>query len=208
MGRKDGILHVDIRCSDELKTVRVPIFFSFKIRETGEEEGESEKRFIAESFSPPKVMSFLKDKEFFILKDPMTSRLIKARIVDFIDDKSCFLEISDEQMVDKRSYDRFTFCPEEFGEFQIRRGGELYATAKILDISISGLKLLLKEEKDFSVGDSFIVSQGTKILNVQIIRLEDSPSGKILGARITSANFNIVNFIIGNYVDVVKKLLS
>lgn len=200
MVRRDGILYVDFRCSDG-KTVKVPVFFSFR------PEGEEEGRLVASRFLPPGIEKHLSQREFFILKDFHGSVLVKARLKGEVSPGRYLLELLEEKMVESRIYDRFNFCPEEFGEFELRRDSEVIGRVRIADISLSGVKLVLAKEFKVKEGELLLLTQGTKIMNLQVVRLAREREGVIIGARILSTNFNLVNFIIGHYVALVKELL-
>jgi hypothetical protein len=199
--RRDGILYYEVKCKD-IPKVKLPIFFSFNLEK--EEEGS----FLASSFSPPGILKLLTQREFFILKDEFGSHLIKAKVKKVIGENRCRLELLQEVLTDNRIYDRFNFCPEEFGEFELRKEREVISRAKILDISLSGVKLLLQKQVNLTVGEYLLMNQGTKILNLQVIRTSQEKKKFIVGAKIISTNFNLINFIIGHYVKLVKELLS
>jgi len=200
MFRRDGILYIDLKCEDGGR-VRIPVFFSFKAEE------ENGNLLVASRFLPPGIERHLLSRDFLVLKDFEGSVLIKARLREELPEGKYLLELLEEELVDNRVYDRFNFCPEEFGEFELRRDSSVVGRVRIADISLLGVKLLLKSKVKLVPGELLLLTQGTKIMNIQVVRVVEGRRAVEVGAKILSTNFNLINFIIGHYVRLVKELL-
>ena len=201
MLRRDGILYTDFKCKDG-RTIKVPIFFSFKA-EGQDREGE----LVASKFLPPGIEKHLFQKEFFLLKDFLGSVLIRARLKGELSPGKYSIELLEEKTVENRVYDRFNFCPEEFGEFELKRDSVSLGKVRIADISLSGVKLILSSKVALEEGELLLMVQRTKVMNIQVVRIVHEKEAVIVGARILSTNFNLVHFINEHYVRLVKELL-
>jgi len=197
--RKSGILYYESRCKGGRK-VKTPLFFSFRLKEEEEE-------LLAFSFSPPDIIKLLKGREFLLMEDEFGSRLKKARAVKIKED-SCTVKLLSETIEEKRIYDRFSFCPEKLGEFNVKKDNEDVAKVTLLDLSLLGVKFSLKGHVKVKPGDYLVMNQGTRIFNLRVLRVSREKGELIVGAKILKSNFNLIGFIIDKYVKVVKELIS
>ena len=200
MIRRDGILYVEEKCEDG-RIINLPIFFSFNVEE---EEGN---RLIVSRFLPPGVEKSLLNSKFYVLKDFEGSVLIEAYLKEEISDGKFLLELLKESLEDKRGYKRLMFCPEELGEFELWREGAIVGHVKVLDISLSGIRILVNKRLDLSPGELLTLTQGTKIINIQVVRVSEEDNHLEVGAKIFSTNFNLMTFLSQHYVETVKKFL-
>ena len=198
MIRRDGISYVEEKCEDG-RVIKLPLFFSFNVEE---EEGN---RLIVSKFLPPGIEKLLLNSNFYVFKDFEASVLIEAQLKSL--EGKFIIELIKESFEDKRGYKRLMFCPEELGEFNLWREGSIVSHVKVLDVSLSGIRILLDKRLDLSRGELLILTQGTKILNVQVVRVSEEDDHITVGARIFSANFNLMDFLNQHYVKAVKKLL-
>ena len=202
--RKDGVIYEKVRCPNG-RVIVVPVLFSFKVKE--EEDG----KLVGFDFSPPGIVNLLKEKKHFTVKQIEGDRikLTKSRVVSCRDDR-CVVELSQESTLEKRFYVRFSFCPEELGEFTLKFPTGEEEKVRILDMSMSGVKLCAERPKrsEVSTKEPLLLVQGTKILTVRPVRWEKDKGKLIIGARIVRANFNLVGFIINRYIERVLKLLN
>lgn len=198
MIRRDGILYVEEKCEDG-RVINLPLFFSFNVEE---EEGN---RLIVSRFLPPGVEKSLLNSKFYVLKDFEGSVLIEAQLK--ISNGKFILELLKETFEEKRIYKRLMFCPEELGEFELWREGAIVDHVKVLDISLSGIRILVNKRLDLSPGELLTLTQGTKIMNIQVVRVSEEDNHLEVGAKIFSTNFNLMTFLSQHYVETVKKFL-
>ena len=166
MIRRDGISYVEEKCEDG-RVIKLPLFFSFNVEE---EEGN---RLIVSKFLPPGIEKLLLNSNFYVFKDFEASVLIEAQLKSL--EGKFIIELIKESFEDKRGYKRLMFCPEELGEFNLWREGSIVSHVKVLDVSLSGIRILLDKRLDLSRGELLILTQGTKILNVQGGCLKNPP---------------------------------
>ncbi len=195
MNRKGGILYTTVICNNR-KSKEIPIYFSFKVKA---KEGN---RIWAGDFVPSKVMKLLEKREFLILRENLNGHFIKGKIKKV--DNGLYLIETQDNFIEKRTYDRFSFCPEELGRFQLQRDSQNISKGVILDISVSGIKFLSEKPVNLKIGEVLTLSQKDKSLQVQIIRIEDV---KIFGMKIICTNFNLMKLLVTAYVNLIKKIL-
>ncbi|RKQ61793.1 hypothetical protein C7457_1240 [Thermovibrio guaymasensis] len=198
MTRKDGISYIEEKCEDG-RIINLPLFFSFHVEE---EEGN---RLIVSRFLPPGIEKHLLNSKFYVLKDFEGSVLIEAQLK--ISNGKFILELLKETFEEKRVSKRLMFCPEDLGEFELWREGAIVSHVKVLDISLSGIRILVNKRLDLSLGELLILTQGTKIMNIQVIRVSEKDDYLEVGAKIFSTNFNLITFLSQHYVETVKKFL-
>jgi len=202
--RHDGILFERIRCSKFQDALELPILFSFKARKL------SEKEMLAYSFLPPRIEKFLEGKEFLILEPFNGGRfnIVKAYAQE-LKGGECRIVIEGDSSRDRRLFERFSFCPEEIGEFTLQRGEKKLRHVYIFDISLKGIKLLLRGQKKGSVkrGELLTLTQGKRVITVRVLWSDERVDGLLVGCEIVKANFNVMKFIMEHYVKHVKEIL-
>ncbi|MEO2083120.1 MAG: hypothetical protein ABGX12_03735 [Desulfurobacteriaceae bacterium] len=205
MARFNGVLNIRLSCRSIGKPVEVPLLFSFDGRKR--EEGF----ILGKLFSPPGVLGFLVDKEFFLIKNfsPTSSTLLKARVEEVFPDKDeAVIKLLDDSIPDRRFFDRFVFCPEKLGDFFFQTpDGEV--EVEISDISVSGVHFLVQKRqvRKVEVGYRGILRSDSKVVSVEVVRVDDGGSYYHVGCKVVSSNFNLLKFIVENYVDEVAELL-
>ncbi|ADU96129.1 PilZ domain-containing protein [Thermovibrio ammonificans] len=203
MGRRsDGVVYYKVRCPGG-REITVPILFSFK----GE---ESEEGVVATSFSPPGIVEILKKRQFFLIKENSRRRtvLVKGK-VKWCKGNSCLFQLDEEVIEEKRFYERFVFCPEELGEFELHLKNGERIPVKVLDISMSGIKLLVERYGEkVSAGETLLLTQETRFLTVKVVRVEREKRGAVVGCKIVNTNFNLIGFIINRYIERVAQILE
>jgi len=200
MDRRDGVFYAKRRCGDG-RIIALPLLFSFK------EEKFPGGKIRGYSFSPPGVLELLKESSPFLLKDSFKKCLVKARVVEAGKDWA-LIEITGEQFKDKRLFDRFSFCPEEFGEFEVRKRGERVGRGFIVDLSLTGVKVELEGKVRAERGELLTLTRGTKVIEVKVVRSSEEGGKRVIGGKITSSNFCVVKMIIESYTKVVKEFLT
>jgi hypothetical protein len=206
--RLDGVYHFQAQCKDIVHTVSIPILFSFRVVE--QEDGT----FIADRFSPAGIAEVLKDKELLLVKSILQdgrTELIIGEIKQKVE-KGYLVDISKgEKIVESRAFDRFSFCPEFLGKFNVLspEGKEL-GNCYILDISLGGIKGFSKTllHEDVREGNILVIQQGSQKLEVEVVRTKMTEHEVTFGAKIVKANFDIMKYIIRNYTRFVKELLT
>ncbi len=202
--RHDGILFERIKCSQFKETLELPVLFSFKARKI------SEKEIVAYSFLPPGMEKLLEGREFLILESFNGGRfnIVKA-FAQELKDSECRIVIEEEASRDRRLFERFSFCPEELGEFTLQRKDRVIRQVYIVDMSLKGVRLLLKGQKRGAVekGELLTLIQGRGVLTIRILWDEETRDGLLLGCDIVKANFNVMKFIMDHYVRHVKELM-
>ncbi len=203
--RYDGIIFERVKCSKFKNFLELPLLFSFKVRKISESELE------AYSFLPPGVENLLSEREFFILEPFNGGRfnIVKAYAKEVKNGK-CLIVVDDEAVRDRRLFERFSFCPEEVGEFTLQSGSTTLKHVFILDMSLKGVKLLLRGQKRGVVkeGEFLTLIQDRKVMTVKVLWEEESKEGLLVGCQIVKTNFNVMKFIMHYYVNHVKRLLS
>ena len=200
MSRRDGVLYAKVKCRDG-RLVELPLLFSFK------EEEVEEGRVRGGAFSPPGILKFLKGAPFFFLKDSFGQCLIKARAVK-VWEEGALIEVVGERFKDKRLFDRFSFCPEEFGEFEVRRRGERVGKGFIVDASLTGVKVELEGKVRVERGELLTLTRGTKVIEVEVVRSSEEGGRRVIGGKLLCTNFCVINLVIESYTRVVKELLT
>ncbi len=202
--RYDGILFEKIRCSKFKDTLELPILFSFKTRKV------SEKEMIAYSFLPPEIEKLLEGREFLILEPFNGGRfnIVKAYAQE-LKDGECKIVIEEDSSKDRRLFERFSFCPEEVGEFKLQRKDRVIRQVYIFDMSLKGIKLFLKGQRKGVVkrGEFLTLIQEKKVITVKVLWDEERRDGLLAGCEVVKTNFNIMKFIMDHYVSHVKELL-
>ncbi len=202
--RYDGIIFDKVKCSKFKSFLELPLLFSFKVRKISENELE------AYNFLPPGIENLLSEREFFILELFNGGRfnIVKAYAKEVKDGK-CLIIVGDEVIRDRRLFERFSFCPEEVGEFTLQSGSTTLKHIFILDMSLKGVKLLLRGQKRGVIkkGEFLTLIQERKVLTVKVLWEEEKREGLVVGGQILKANFNVMKFIMRNYVSHVKRLL-
>ena len=202
--RYDGILLEKVKCSQFKDIMELPLLFSFNVRKLSESELE------AYSFLPPGVEKLLSGREFFILEPFNGGRfnIVKAYAKEVKNGK-CFIVVDDEAVRDRRLFERFSFCPEEVGEFILQSGSTTLKRVFILDMSLKGVKLLIKGQRRGVVkeGELLTLIQERRVLTVKVLWEEERREGLVVGGQILKANFNVMKFIMRNYVSLVKRVL-
>lgn len=202
--RYNGMFFEKVNCSGFRKAFNLPILFSFKVQKIS--EGELK----ASGFLPPGIVDFLQDREIFLF-DPLNkgkSCIVKAYVKDANND-SCTFVLGEKVAKDRRLFERFSFCPEKLGEFHVQDEEREIKGIYIVDISLKGVKLLFRnlEPHEIREGQILTLTQDGKILVVKVLRKEEGGNGLIVGCEILKANFNIMKFIMDNYVKHVKEIL-
>ena len=203
--RYDGILFERIKCSKFKKAFELPILFSFKARKVS----DSELR--AFSFLPPGIVDILEGKRVIVLEPFNGGRfnIVKAYVTD-VGKESCTVVLEEEVSKDRRLFERFSFCPEEVGEFHVQDGDKRARGAFIIDMSLKGVKLLIRglRQGDIGRGAVLTLTQDKKVLIVKVLWEEETLDGLLIGCEIVKANFNVMKFIMDNYVKHVKEVLA
>jgi len=200
MGRRDGVLYAEVRCRDG-RVVELPVLFSFKGVE--EEEG----RIRCGAFSPPGILKFLERAPFFFLKDSFGRCLIKARAVE-VGEEEAVVELLGERFREKRLFDRFSFCPEEFGEFEVRKGGERIGKGFIVDASLTGIRVEFEGRVRVERGELLTLTRGTRVIEVEVVRSSEEGGKRVIGGKLLCTNFCVISLVIESYTRVVKELLT
>ncbi len=202
--RYDGILFEKVKCSRFKDAMELPLLFSFNVRKLSESELE------AYNFLPPGVEKLLPGREFFILEPFNGGRfnIVKAYAKQ-IKGGVCVVAVDGNAVRDRRLFERFSFCPEEVGEFTLQSNSATITSVFILDMSLKGVKLFLKGQRKGAVkeGELLTLIQERKVLTVKVLWEEERREGLMVGGQILKANFNIMKFIMHNYVSHVKRLL-
>lgn len=202
--RSDGILIEKVKCSKFGRVLELPILFSFKSRKISDSELE------ATEFLPPGIEKLLAGKEILILERLNGGKfnIVKAFAREVIDG-SCIFVLEGETSRDRRLFERFSFCPEDVGEFILQDGDKKFREAYIIDISLKGVKLFVKGVKEGSIDKekSILLAQDGKIITVKILWEKEAGDGLLLGGEIVKTNFNLMKFVMDNYVSHVKKAL-
>ena len=202
--RYDGILLEKIKCSQFKNVMDLPLLFSFNVKKLSESEFE------AYNFLPPGVEKLLSGRDFFILEPFNGGRfnIVKAYAKE-LENGKCLIVVDNETVRDRRLFERFSFCPEEVGEFLLQSGSTTLKRVFILDMSLKGVKLLIKGQKRGVVkeGEFLTLIQERKVLTVKVLWEEEKREGLVVGGQILKANFNVMKFIMRNYVSFIKRIL-
>ena len=202
--RYDGLLFERIKCHKFRKSLEIPVLFSFK----AEKVSDSELR--AHSFLPPGIWKFLKNRELFVFEPSDRGKLniLKAYSKEVTED-SCLVVLDGRVSKDRRLFERFAFCPEKMGKFVLRTESGEVGEVYVIDMSLKGIKLLIKGYKRNAIARNSYVTlvQNEKVLIVKVLWEEESVDGLILGCEIQKTNFNVMKFIMSNYVKLIKELL-
>ncbi|SMP15746.1 hypothetical protein SAMN06265339_1412 [Desulfurobacterium pacificum] len=208
--RYDGIYYYPFRCKGSVNSVNIPIFFSFRVKHI---ENNS---IIADRFSPPGVESVLSGKEIFLLKEITDNGdiiLLKATVIEFSKGKAKIEVNTKEKFKENRSFDRYSFCPEHLGPFEIlSTRKERLGDAYINNLSLSGAELftLTIPSSLINVGDTLLISQDNRMIKLQVLRKRENEARHILffAGKIIETNFNLMSYLIHNYIKVVKAILK
>ena len=203
--RYDGILFERIKCSKFKKAFELPILFSFKAQKI------SDNGLKAFNFLPPGIVDILESKRIIVLEPFNGGRfnIVKAYVTD-VGKESCTVVLEEEVSKDRRLFERFSFCPGEVGEFQVKNGERGVRRAYIVDMSLKGVKLLMKGLRlgDIDKGTILTLTQDKKVLIVKVLWDEETIDGLLVGCEIIKANFSLMKFIMDNYVKHVKEVLT
>ena len=203
--RCDGILFKRIKCSGFKGVLELPLYFSFKAVKV------SDKEMVACSFLPAGIERLLGGREFLILESSTGSHFNVVRAyAQEVEGRKFKITLEEESSEDRRLFKRFSFCPEEVGEFLLQKEGKTIRRVYIIDMNLKGVKLILKGHRRGIVGrgEFLTLIQGKKILTVKVLWDEEEKDGLMIGGQVLKANFNIMKFIMYNYVTYVKRLLS
>ena len=202
--RYDGILFEKLKCSRFKDVLELPLLFSFNARKLSERELE------AYNLLPPGIEKLLPGREFLILEPFNGGRfnIVKA-YAKRVKNGTYVVTVDGDAVRDRRLFERFSFCPEEVGEFNLQSGSTILKHVFILDMSLKGVKLFLKGQRRGAVkeGELITLVQGRKVLTVKVLWKKGRREGVVVGGQILKANFNVMKFIMRNYVSHVKKLL-
>ncbi len=194
--RLDGVTYKKISCLNKVE-ITLPILLSFDVLEM------SDNTIKASNFLPPGIEKILLNKEFYIYKDKKrTKRLLRARIKEIINNIVHVITLDDEVLDEKRLFERIAVCIQE--KFKVL---ELNIDAFILDMSLGGVKLFFEKNVDIKPNQVLTLQHRSKILTLKVLRREEEKNGVILGCEIESSSFNLLNYLVKNYVEQVKEIL-
>ena len=202
--RYDGLLFERIKCHRFKRNLEIPILFSFKAERLSDNELK------AYSFLPPGIWKFLKERELFVFEPSDRGKLniLKAYSKEATEN-ACLIVLDGRVSKDRRLFERFSFCPDELGKFVLKTEKREIGRVYVIDMSLRGIKLLIKGYKRNAVDKNSYVTliQNEKVLVVKVLWEEESVDGLILGCEIQKTNFNVMRFIMSNYVKLIKRLL-
>jgi len=197
--RLEGIVYVKIKCQMIHGKIEVPILFSCNA------ETDGDNRFKLRNFLPFEVVKILKKVGKFFVKLP-DRKLRRAHVTNVVGNCEVESAFSDDVIEEKRLFDRFSFCLGKANEFLIR---DINLKSFLIDISPKGVSVLIpKNRLKLSEGEFLVLNRGTDILVVQIKRVKESEGGVLVGGEIKNVNFDVMKFIVNNYVEQVKRILS
>ena len=197
--RLRGVVYAKTRCPLVHGKIEVPILFSCN----GENvEGNTLK---LEDFIPAEVVEVVKKVGSFLVK--FASReLRKVNVTEVPDTDEIVATVSSDVVKERRLFDRFSFCLGDSNEFLIQG---LDLKSFIVNISLNGICLFVpKKELKISAGDSVVLNGRGKVLTFQVKRVKEMDKGIFLGGEIKRSNFNVMKFIVTNYVKQVREILS
>jgi len=197
--RLGGIVYVKVKCPFVHGKIDVPILFSC----SGEKAGKD--AFRMRDFLPVEVVKVVKKVGNFLIK--FAGRELKrAYVTDILGENEIVSTLSGEVVEEKRLFDRFSFCLGESNEFLIR---DMNLKSFLVNVSLNGICLFIpKKRLKIAVGDSLVLSRQGEILAIQVKRTRETDGGVLIGGEIKSSNFNVMKFIVNNYVKQVKEILS
>ncbi len=209
--RYDGIFYLPHKCAGGINEVLIPIFFSFRAKRV-----EDENLVVADRFSPPGVEDIVLGKEIFLLREITTAGevvLVKSSI-ERDNEGNILVKVNPkERILENRSFDRYAFCPEELGEFQVFKDEkeEPIGSAYITDISLSGAEFFSSTVpfSSINVGDVIVVKQKVKQMKLELVRKRENKARHVIyfAGKIVETNFNLMNYLMTNYVRVIKNIL-
>ncbi len=203
--RYEAIYRHKYKCSSFLEEIYVPVYFSFEVFDIQDDSA------VVGNFLPPGVEFLLKNKKFFFVKefiDDENVRVIESRL-EKIESGGGFKICLEETVIrERRLFDRFFFCPEMLGKWKFG-GFEREAEAYIVDISLKGVRFFIPNVSASDIHETFpfIMRKGSKIIELSLVRVTPAAFGCFLAGQISYTNFNIVRFIINNYVKLLKNIL-
>ncbi|TCK03996.1 hypothetical protein [Phorcysia thermohydrogeniphila] len=205
--RYEGICYFRRFCNSRLLPhINIPLFFSFRVVKV---DGSA---LYADRFSPPGIVELLLDKEAFLTKNVLDNGkvvLVKSLIEKKIDSSTVLLRLGEEVCENRRLFDRYVFCPEKLGAFELSSENAPLGKAYIVNVSLSGVEFVSPSADTCTILPGLILnaSQGNKRLRVKVLRVKTEPGKVFIAGEILNTTFNLMDFIIDNYVKLVGEIL-
>ncbi|RUM42881.1 MAG: hypothetical protein DSY35_04565 [Desulfurobacterium sp.] len=205
--RCEGLCYCRTSCNNNLlPRVDIPLFFSFRVLKV---EGDT---VYADRFSPPTIVELLLEREAFLTKNVLEGEkviLVRSFIEKKLDDSTVLLRLGEEVCENRRLFDRYVFCPEKLGEFELSSEKTLFGKAYIVNVSLTGVEFVSPSADASAIlpGTILNASQGNRRLRVKALRLKTEPGKVFIAGEILKTTFNLMDFIIDNYVKLVGEIL-
>ncbi len=194
------------KCSFLIEEVYVPVFFSFEVFEV---EGDS---VVVGSFLPPGIEGILRKREFFFIKEFIDEEHVvinRSRLEEIEDSGRFRIHLEEITVEERRLFDRFYFCPEMLGKWNINVHSEELGSY-VVDVSLKGIRFLVPEEDTSSIPLTapIVARKQGKVIEFQPCRVTSVPEGCLLAGNIRYTNFNLVRYVVDNYVKMVKGIIG
>jgi hypothetical protein len=205
--RYEGICYYRSPCNNRLLPyVNIPLPFSFRVVEV---DGDT---LYADRFSPLGILEILIEKKTFFTKNILGNGkvvLVKSFVEKKIDDSTVLLRLGEKVYDNRRLFDRYVFCPERLGAFELSSENELLGKAFIVNVSLTGVEFVSSSVNTSTIlpGSILNVSQKNKRLRVKVLRVKVEPKKVFIAGEILNTTFNLMDFIIGSYVKSVSEIL-
>ncbi len=207
--RYNARMEVERKCYDKIQDGKFVVIFSFDVDDYDENTNSA----IISKINPMQVKNlFTKKKNFYLLseKDDKVYQT-SASIISEENKDSFKIDINTEDsLVDQRKYQRYSFCPEDLGDFLVYQNGDLISQeGHLVELSARGVKLFLQD--DINTDDGMIEifnKENQKFFDIELRGIEKVPDGTLIRGEITNPHINITEFILKSYIDIYKNIIK
>ncbi|WP_281951182.1 hypothetical protein [Nitrosophilus kaiyonis] len=196
-------------CEESKKRIDFNLFFSLKVLDI------NDNKILFDKINPLQYLSIIgKFSDFFIvIKDDKRKYIFLLKIEKIEDSKIWTKIISKEELEERRVFERFPLCKEDFGYFDMYIDGSLICkNVYIEDISVIGIKIYVPKKLENNTFKNIMIKRDQKRLeiNIEIEKVDAlvNSDHTIIRGKIVDSNKSIAKIIINRYIEIAKKLLE